>query len=219
MRKKELPEVIVKAVMSLYKSAKTRVRVESKKSEEFLVEVGVHQGSVLSSLLFAIEVDVVTKCARKGLMNEILCADNLVLTSLEELQEKFRKWKQACESKGMKVNLAKTKMMVSLSEGERLNSKINPCGTCRMRVIANLLLCTKCGKWIHEKCTRMKRGTPRVAKNFVCSRCRNVTEGRVEPIDNLCDDVMTVGAFCYLGDRMNASGSCKVAITARTRIG
>jgi len=52
------------------------------------VEVGEHQGSVLSPLLFAIVVDVVTKCARKGLMNEILYADDLVLTSesLEELQ-------------------------------------------------------------------------------------------------------------------------------------
>jgi len=53
------------------------------------VEVGVHQGSVLLPLLFAVVVDVVTKCARKGLMNEILCADVLVLTSesLEALQE------------------------------------------------------------------------------------------------------------------------------------
>jgi len=53
------------------------------------VEVGVHQGSVLSPLLFAIVVDVVTKCTRKGLMNEILYADDLVLTSesLDELQE------------------------------------------------------------------------------------------------------------------------------------
>jgi len=72
MRKKELPEVIVKAVMSLYEGAKTRVRIESGLSEEFPVEVGVHQGSVLSQLLFAIVVDVVTKCAKKGLMNEIL---------------------------------------------------------------------------------------------------------------------------------------------------
>jgi len=30
---------------------------------------------------------------------------------------------------------------------------------------------------------------------------------------------MTVGAFCYLGDRMNANGGCKAAVTARTRIG
>jgi len=64
----------------------------------------------------------------------------------------------------------------------------------------------------------MKRVTPSVAKNFVCARCYNITEGRVEPIDKFCDDVMTVGALCYLGDRMNASGGCEAAVTA-TRIG
>jgi len=45
----------------------------------------------------------------------------------------------------------------------------------------------------------MKRVTPSEAKNCVYARCRNVTEGRVELIDKLCDEVMTVGAFCYLG--------------------
>jgi len=57
-----------------------------------------------------------------------------------------------------------------------------------------------------------------VAKNFVCARCCNVTEGRVKPIDKLCDEVLTVGAFCYLEDRMNASGGCEAAVTARTSI-
>jgi len=51
MRKKELPEVIVKTMMSLYEGAKTRVRDESGVSEEFPVEDGVFQGSVLSPLL------------------------------------------------------------------------------------------------------------------------------------------------------------------------
>jgi len=49
------------------------------------------------------------------------------------------------------------------SEGERPNGKIDPSGICGKRVMANSLLCTKCGKWIHEKCTRMKRVTPSVA--------------------------------------------------------
>ena len=61
--------------------------------EEFLVQVGVHQGSALSPLLFAIAVDVISENAREGLMNEILCADDLVLMSesVENLKEKFLK--------------------------------------------------------------------------------------------------------------------------------
>ena len=61
-----------------YRGAKTKVRVKSELSQEFLVQVGVHQGFVLSSLLFAIAVDVISEDAREGLMNEILCADDLV---------------------------------------------------------------------------------------------------------------------------------------------
>ena len=66
MRKKGIPEVMVRAVMSLYKGAKTSVRVELELSEEFEVKVGVHQGSVLSPLVFAIVVDVVTENVRNG---------------------------------------------------------------------------------------------------------------------------------------------------------
>ena len=61
MRKKALSEVMVWEVMSSYDGAKKRVRVGSAYSEEFKVKVGGHQGSVLSPLLFAVVVDVITK--------------------------------------------------------------------------------------------------------------------------------------------------------------
>ena len=114
MRKKGLSEVIVRAVMSLYDGAKTRVRVGSAYSEEFEVKVGVHQGSVLSPLLFAIVVDVITENARRGVVNELLYADDLVIMSkdMEDLKERFWNWKDALESKGLKVNTRKTKLMV-----------------------------------------------------------------------------------------------------------
>ena len=65
MRKKGLSEVIVRAVMSMYNGAKTRVMMGSAYSEEFEVKVDVHQGSVLSPPLFAIFVDVITESAKK----------------------------------------------------------------------------------------------------------------------------------------------------------
>ena len=71
MRKKGLPEVVVKAVISLYHGAKTKVQVGSELSLEFLVQVGVHQGYVFLPLLFAIVVDVISENAREGLMNKI----------------------------------------------------------------------------------------------------------------------------------------------------
>ena len=67
--------------MSLCEGSKTKVKVESEFSEEFYVAVGVNQGSVLSPLLFAIVVDVVTENAREGLIKELLYADDLVIMS------------------------------------------------------------------------------------------------------------------------------------------
>ena len=101
-------------------------------SIEFEVKLGVHQGSVSSPLVFAIVVDVVTENVRNGLMSEMLYADNLVLTSetTEGLRGKFWKWKEAFKSK--KVNLVKTKVVVSGAEGEGSvsNGKVDPCGIC-----------------------------------------------------------------------------------------
>ena len=59
-------KVLVQAVMSLYEGSRTKVGVGSGTSDEFGVRVGVHQGSVLSPLKFAIAVDVVTEHTREG---------------------------------------------------------------------------------------------------------------------------------------------------------
>ena len=55
--------------------------MESAYLEQFEVEVGVHQGSVLLPLLFAIVVDVISENARRGVVNELLYAKCLVLVS------------------------------------------------------------------------------------------------------------------------------------------
>ena len=96
LRKKGLAEVWVQAVMSLYEGSRTKVRVGSGTLGEFGVRVGVYQGSVLSPLILAITVDAVTEHAREGLMNKILCVDDLVLMSegLEGLKKRFQMhWK------------------------------------------------------------------------------------------------------------------------------
>ena len=41
----------------------------------------------------------------------------------------------------------------------------------------------------------------------------------MDSIEKLCDEVETVNGFCYLVDRLNASGGCEAAVTARVRIG
>ena len=40
----------------------------------------------------------------------------------------------------------------------------------------------------------------------------------VDSIEKLFDEVETVSGFCYLGDRLNASGGCEATVIARVRI-
>ena len=55
--------------------------------------------------------------------------------------------------------------------------------------------------------------------HFVCSNCKGIIEGTADSMEKLCDEVETVNGFCYLGDRLNASGGCEAAVTVRLRIG
>ena len=80
----------------------------------------------------------------------MLYADDLVLMSdtIEGLKNMFRKLKEAFECKGLKVNLGKTKIMVSgdITKDCMSNGKVDPCGVCSFGVKANSVLCVQCGK-------------------------------------------------------------------------
>ena len=167
-------------------------------------------------------MDVISENAREGLMKEILCADDLVLMSeiIEKLKEKFLKWKEAFESKGLKVNLKKTKVMVSGSKGEALKSTTDLDAKCGKRVMASSAMCTKCRKRVHGRCAKKRRMTSTLAKGFVCKLCVDTMKGIVEPGEEILffDQVNFVKSFCYLGDRLNTNGGSEAAMTARSRI-
>ena len=144
----------------------------------------------------------------------------LVSETMEGLREKFWKWKEAFERKGLKVNLGKTKVMVSGEERVVSVSKVDPCGVCGKKVGVNSVLCVRCGKWIHGRCAGVKRVSSRLAKDFVCRRCdRGAEEMGEQIVEKLCDEVETVKEFTYLGDRVDGSGGCEAAVTARARFG
>ena len=95
----------------------------------FDVNVGLHQGSVLSPLLFA----VVSSEVRSGLPSELLCTDDLVLMAptMEQLGKRETEWRSIPLDKGPKVNAGKSKVMVDCS-GRKLIVNFGkwPCGVC-----------------------------------------------------------------------------------------
>ena len=87
--------------------------------------------------------------------------------------DKFFNWKEAIESKGLKVNLGKTKVMVSsgITQDGMSKSKVDPCGVGNLRVMANPVLCVQCGRWIHGRRVRVKMVTPKYSRKFTCRKC------------------------------------------------
>ena len=114
LRKLRVDEWIVCLVQGMYSIARSLVRVGEGYSEEFEVKVGVHQGSVLSPLLFIIVLEALSRELRCGVPWEVFYADDLVIIaeSLEECVRRLLTWKEAMEEKGLRVNAGKTKIMI-----------------------------------------------------------------------------------------------------------
>ena len=89
----------------------------------------------------------------EGVLIKLLYADDLVLMceTIKGLMNKFLKWKEAFESKGLKVSLGKTKANVSggIARDGLSKSKVVPCRVCCLRIKANSVLCDW---WIHDRC-------------------------------------------------------------------
>ena len=105
----------------------------SMSSEDFEDNVEMHLGSVLSTI-----IDYVV----------------LMTETIEGLKNKFLKWKEAFESKSLKVNLGKTKVMDSggITKVGLSKSKVDPCWICSLRLEAKSILCAHWGKLIHGRC-------------------------------------------------------------------
>ena len=222
LRKLGVEEWIVRLVQGMYANARSCVRVGSGFSEEFAVKVGVHQGSVLSPLLFIIVLEALSREFRAGVPWEDLYADDLVIIAdtLEECVQRLLTWKGAMESKGLRVNSSKTKIMICGTGLDQLqDSGKYPCAVCRTGVGSNSIYCHGCKHWVHKKCSGLRRLS--ADPTFRCSRC----QGTARPLDGRPqtdvqvgpDKLEVVGSFCYLGDMLSAAGGCDLATTIRVK--
>ena len=220
-RKLGVEEWLVKLVQAMYSNARSQVRVNGTYSDPFEVKVGVHQGSVLSPLLFIIVLEALSREYRTGCPWELLYADDLVIiaSSEEELIAKLRLWKLQMEGKGLRVNMGKTKVMIC---GPDLNplkdSGRFPCSVCRDGVGGNSIFCTGCNLWVHKRCSGIA-GKLKEDPAYRCPRCL----GNAKPIDPRVkkeiyldgEKLDVVSSFCYLGDSQSPGGGCEVSTATR----
>ena len=177
--------------------ARSRVRVNRQYSEEFGVGVGVHQGSVLSPLLFILVMEALSCEFRTGIPWELLYADDLVLIVdiQEECISKIKAWKAVMESKGLRVNMKKTKFLVSGDDQDVLQkSGKYPCTVCCSGVSRNSILCSQCMLWVQKTCSGITR---RLVEdpNYICPRCK----GESRPIDGRTVTEVDVDGHVWCG--------------------
>ena len=224
MRKLGIDEWLVHLVQSMYKDVRSRVRVGDGYSKEFGVGVGVHQGSVLSPLLFIIVLEALSREFCTGCPWELLYVGDLMISaeSMEELLVKMQTWKTEMEKKGLRVNMGKTKIMESGINLDVLKkSGKYPCGVCQSGVgSSNAIFCGSCKRWVHKKCSGIK-GPLRPDPEFRCARClgtaRAIDEREVSEAEVGNEKLEVVSEFCYLGDMLSAGGGCELAAITRCK--
>ena len=167
MRKLGIEEWLAKIVQSIYRNARSPIRFNRAFSDDFLVQVRLHQGSVLHPLLFVIVLDVLSREVRSGCPEVLVHADDFALVSetLEDLKGRLGAWKRALESKWLRVNVKKTKMISSENSGKVTIEGKFPCAVFRKGV--GSLQC--CG---HKKCSGI-RGELKEDNKFKSQTCAN----------------------------------------------
>ena len=72
-------------------------------TEEFEIEVGLHQGSVLTPFLFVLVMDMLSEMIASVDIWELLYADDLVVMahSEEDLQLRILEWQDSLETRGL----------------------------------------------------------------------------------------------------------------------
>ncbi|KAK6737515.1 hypothetical protein RB195_019929 [Necator americanus] len=110
MRSHRVPEQYVRGTKLLYAKNASVVRCAAGISRPFPVEVGVHQGSSLSPLLFILCMDTITKEIQKQHPWTLLFADDVMLASGSrgDLQKQVRSWKDRLQKYELRLNTSKT---------------------------------------------------------------------------------------------------------------
>jgi len=76
------------------------------------------------------------------------------------------------ENRGMRVNMSKTKVMIS-GEQQKVTQKAGrlPCSVCGRGFGNTSIQCTTCEKWVNRKCSGIKGSMYKVMKRFICRGC------------------------------------------------
>jgi len=125
------------------------------------------------------------------------------------------------ENRGIRVNMNKTKAMIS-GEWQKVMQKavIWPCGVCGRSIGNNSIQCASCQNWVHRKCG-IKGSMYKVMKTFVCRGCLNsITDTGCTSVDIGANaNLELLDKFSDFGDISSVYGEADAGVETRIRIG
>jgi len=106
----------------------------------------------------------------------------VIVQTEDDLIKRLNGCKDFVQNTDMKVNINKTKVMIS-GEWQKVMQKavIRPCAECGRDVGNNSIQCNTCQKWVHRKCSDIKGSMCKVMKTFICRGCVIPVIGRGRP--------------------------------------
>lgn len=127
LHRRGIDQRLSSAIKSLYEDSKSYIRKDNNESSMFSIKDGLRQGGVISPTLFIILIDDIIQATKSNKykvnigyhrLNAVSisqCAfadDMMICTSLEtSLQGALGLWEKELNSRGMKINVKKTKVM------------------------------------------------------------------------------------------------------------
>jgi len=140
----------------------------------------------------------------------------------EDLIKRLNEWKNNVENRGMRVNMNKTKVMISGERQKPVQKAAKwPCGVCSRGFGSNSIQCTSCHKWVHKKFSGIKESMYKVMRSFIYRGCSNpvISTGHTSVDIGASANLEVVDKFCCLCDMLSVDGDADAAVEARIRIG
>jgi hypothetical protein len=135
LQKHKVSSKYITLIKYMYDNIVTSVRTSDGDTNDFPINIGLHQGSALSPYLFALVMDEVTRDIQGDIPWCMLFADDVVLVdeSRTGVDQKLELWRRTLEAKGFRLSRSKIEYMkcdfsaTTQEEGDvRLDGQVVP---------------------------------------------------------------------------------------------
>jgi hypothetical protein len=135
LQKHKVSSKYITLIKDMYDNVVTSIRTSDGDTNDFPINIGLHQGSALNHYLFALVMDEVTRDIQCGISWCLLFAYDVVLVdeSRTAVDQKLKLWRRTLEAKGFRLSRSKTEYMkcdfsaTTQEEGDvRLDGQVVP---------------------------------------------------------------------------------------------